>query len=304
MKKSKKNLKKLKINTISDLASFLECDSKEIAKLAQTADSKYITKNGFDKKEKEREFDIPQGRLREIQRTLAVVLKRIYLPLEIYSYVKGRDSKGNAEHHLNCEFILKLDIKEFFPSITDEHVRRMFFNLGCSPEISNVLASITTFQGKLPLGTSCSPAIANLVLIDVGFLERSLKLCEQYRFKISIYSDDITLSGKKHLKKFINLFVKIIEQCGFDIKESKIKYIPKTEEQIITGFRIDRNKIELPSVTMLAYKEDINNLEIIDNEKLFKQIQSLLGKLGHAKRANSKQGDELRKLFCNKLRNH
>lgn len=291
---------KLKINTINHLARRLGCSKNEIENLAMTVDKKYKSWSVVDEKGKKRDFDAPQDRLKIIQSSVNRLLQRIDLPHEVYSYAKHKDSLGNARHHLNSKWILKLDIKDFFPSISYKRVKNLFIDLECCPEIASILASITTLKDKLPQGSPSSPSIANLVLLKL--INRTRKLCDKYDFKMSVYSDDITISGKKHLQKFILLFKKIIVQCGFDVKDEKIFYISNDQEQVITGYRVDRGKIEIPEEKMENYRKDIENLDLSDDGSIVKQLNSILGKIAHTSRANYKQGKELNKLLGRRLR--
>jgi RNA-directed DNA polymerase len=297
-----KKKKKLKISKLEYLALRLKSSEKEITELAGSAENRYKIFIAPDKKGKSREYRNPQGRLKVIQKNINELLQGIDLPTEIYSYTKGKGSYANAKYHLGAKWILKLDIKDFFPSISYKRVERLFLNLECSKEIVEILAKLTIHDNQLPQGAPSSPAIANLVLCD--FLERTNYLCNIYSFKISVYSDDITISGEKHLKKFYNLFPKIIKQCGFEVKEDKIKIIPNSEEQIITGYRIDRGKVEVPSVKFDTYKNNITHLELENESDCAKLLNSVKGQIAHTIRTNSKQGKELNRLLKTRLKKY
>ena len=72
-----------------------------------------------------RMLSIPSDSLKTLQRHLAKGLEvglghRIHKTAN--AYIKGRNTITNAVPHLGCTVLIKLDIKDFFPSVTREMV--------------------------------------------------------------------------------------------------------------------------------------------------------------------------------------
>ena len=63
--------------------------------------------------------------------------------------------------------ILKLDIRDFFGSVTRTSVFTTFRRIGYSRLVSNMLADVCTLHGSLPQGAPTSPALANLAALGL-----------------------------------------------------------------------------------------------------------------------------------------
>lgn len=138
-----------------------------------------------------------------------------------------------------------LDIRKFFPSVHFQKIYDSFISLNCSPEVAKLLTHFTTYEYQLPQGTPTSPAIANTILYN--FDRRISTLCEIKGFKYSRYFDDITISGHRNPKCLFKKCELITNQEGFKINHEKIRIIPHTEEQIVTGLLVNGKKLRISS---------------------------------------------------------
>lgn len=101
---------------------------------------------------KKRLIDHPIDPLKAIQsRVQERLLSRLVLPEHLLGGVRGKSIVDNAKLHLGAPFLVTIDIKNFFPSITPAQVSEVFRRvLNCSPEISYLLTGLTTCRGRLP----------------------------------------------------------------------------------------------------------------------------------------------------------
>ncbi len=82
---------------------------------------------------------------------LEKILMKINIPEVAHGFIQGRSILTNAKKHLyKPEIIIKMDIKDFFPSITFERVRGMFHFFGYSGYISTLLSMICTDANRTP----------------------------------------------------------------------------------------------------------------------------------------------------------
>src|SRR6185437_13521871 len=84
-----------------------------------------------------------------------------------FGYVIGRNIRENAWQHRGRRYLLKVDIKNFFPSIGKERIADFLTSLNVVGDVANMLANFLTIDGKLPLGLSPSPIIANAICVDL-----------------------------------------------------------------------------------------------------------------------------------------
>jgi RNA-directed DNA polymerase len=86
---------------------------------------------------------------------------------DVYGYTKKRGILYNAMPHSGKRNILHADIKNFFPSISDEAIRANLERIGCSKSTANDISQLLTIKKSLPLGFHTSPQISNFILLDL-----------------------------------------------------------------------------------------------------------------------------------------
>lgn len=195
--------------------------------------------------------------IKDLQRSLADLLSGIYKPRNcVYGYVYGRGIRENADLHKNQRWILKIDLKDFFPSINFGRVRGVFLKppFNFPPSIATVLAQLTTHENELPQGAPTSPVISNLICRR---LDRSLlEMARKYRCFYSRYADDIIISTARKefpsslavaavsdtttTTKLGSELSLIVESHGFTVNESKVSLRGRNSRQMCTGLVVNQ----------------------------------------------------------------
>lgn len=192
-----------------------------------------------------REINSPSSILLYIQRWIYInILKNIDLHENCVGFRTGYSIRNNAEKHLNKNYILKLDIKDFFPSINIERVIAVFRNIGYSPKISYILAALCTLDNRLPQGSPTSPYLSNIIAKRLD--KRLSEFCKKFGLNYTRYADDITISGNRLPKKLIEYIENIISDEGFEINKKKKRLLYKNNQRIITGISVNSNKLTIP----------------------------------------------------------
>lgn len=78
------------------------------------------------KKAKVRDLAYPVARLRAAHERLKFHLNKVKQPSYLFSPRKNRGQRDNAELHLDQDQYLTLDLKQFYPSTSEDMVRRWF----------------------------------------------------------------------------------------------------------------------------------------------------------------------------------
>jgi RNA-directed DNA polymerase len=207
-----------------------------------------------------------------------------------HGFVKKRSIISNVKVHLGCKCLLKIDIKDYFPSITINRVISIFRKYGYANNVSFYLASICCLNGVVPQGAPTSPYLSNIVsfIMDV----RLFKLTKKYNLSYTRYADDITFSGEYIPIKFIDIVKTIINENGFEINQDKIRLIrDESRKKIVTGIYIDNNKMKVPRSYKRELKKELyyintyGYLSHVSKMKIRKPyyIYSILGKLNYWK---------------------
>ncbi len=189
---------------------------------------------------KERHIDGPVGLLKEVQDALARrVLRDWEPPPEMYGAVRGRSAYDNARQHLGASVLAKIDIRNYYPSITEEHVRSALVrHLGCSLPVALLLAQLTTINDHLPQGAPSSGIVANMVLAD--FCHDLRRALAPMGVTFTIFVDDVGLSGAR-AREAAEIAITMLGSHGFHVSPHKVAIMPRHKcAQTLTGYTTNR----------------------------------------------------------------
>lgn len=289
-------LKGLNIRHMKSLCCLLGTSPSELERLCDIAETQYCEFILKKEKKNGRKISEPYDRLKEISRNLNAMLQRIDLPDVVQGGRKGYSYITNAEKHQRKPMVLKFDIKDCFPSITNRMVYEVFEKrLGCYHDVARYLTRLTTVHGCLPQGAPSSSILAAFVLEPLSL--RLKKLAEANGITYTQYIDDIAFSGQRWIVRLKPIILKIIRQSGFEVKEDKIKTLSKESEQIVTGVRVD-NGLDAPKDYIKKTRLRIENLDGISREgesKFVKEIESIKGMIAFIAQFNRGAAKNLRK---------
>lgn len=189
---------------------------------------KLSKKNG-----KFRNIYIPDKAYKKHLKTLLLPLLMIYNKHRIYhcdhAFFKGHNCVTNASQHIKARFVLSLDIKDFFDSITLKNLENY---------ITEDISYFTFIDSRLPQGYPTSPYLANIYMIEFDrMLIDSVKSFDR-SIIYSRYADDLTFSfDNKNNKDFIiSEVIKLCHYFGFKLNNKKVKLQDKNNGRaIITG---------------------------------------------------------------------
>ena len=170
--------------------------------------------------EQYRPIDIPDAGLKAMQSRIADLLGRIAPPDYLFSPVKGRSYVDNAARHLGADTYWLLDVADYFASCSANNVARFFRrDLLCSPDVTAILVRLTTLDGSLPQGSPCSPILA--YFSNRPMWDEINELVQSAGCTLSVYADDLTISGRMIPKATIWRIKKTVHRHGLRLKPSK-----------------------------------------------------------------------------------
>lgn len=170
-----------------------------------------------------------------LQKNIATALNcSVDFPEYVQGFVRHRSIATNAQQHLANKYILNVDIKNFFESITFDKVICAFLNVGCNPEVAKSFATICTVNGFLPQGASSSPIIANLVCSEMD--TELYFLANSFSATYTRYADDITFSGETYPNR--QEIEAILSKNNFIINDDKYKIMQRGQNQYVTGLTV------------------------------------------------------------------
>ena len=146
------------------LSLLLGLDEQYLNSVVYGADCHYRTFYIRKKSGGVRELSAPHYTLKYVQDWIYQnILKNIKVNYCAHGFRPKKSILTNAKVHVNNRFLLKIDMKDFFPSIDINKVVNIFRSLGYSNHVSFYLASICCVNGHLPQGAPTSPSLANII---------------------------------------------------------------------------------------------------------------------------------------------
>lgn len=294
-----KKLEALDIKTIEHLCCQLGTSASELAHIQRDPSIYYSTGERIIK-EKPRSIATPHGELRRILDTLQPLLQRVHMNENTHGGIKGRSAKSNAIPHSRKPVVIKLDLKDFFPGVTNRMVYAAFVDeLGCSPEVARCLTRLTTLDGCLPQGSPTSTIISCIVIQPL--VRRISRLALTHGASYTQYIDDITISGPAHVSRLIPTIERIINQRGFRVNPLKTRVLEANDEQVVTGIRVNGG-IDAPSEHINAIKKVLRQISAGEVRASSATIASIKGKIHHIGQLNPGAGRYYSKKFNKILR--
>ena len=297
-----KNLHR-EINTIDDLCRMLSLEKYFLQKHIRLCPLLYIEIPLKKKDGTPRPIRAPKDKLKIIQRAiLKNILSGIKLPSCCYGFSKNKSIIENAKVHSKNDFLLNLDIQDFFPSVHYKKVQQIFLDIGLSEEIAIFLCGLTTYEYRLPQGAPTSPFLASFALSNLDY--RLMRLAKSNYLTYTRYFDDISFSGNKRVVVLEKDIMKIIKEEGYTVKISKRKLFTKNEAKEVNGVLITNKKLSLRNTDELFnYVSDINKygLSKLQTDNLEKERQSLKGKIAFLKQVDQEQSDKIEAIFTSIL---
>lgn len=206
-----------------------------------------------------REVYAPRYDLKRIQARLSELLMRVEAPDYLMSPVRGRSNIDNAAAHRGAATHRLIDIEDFYPSCTAAKVAWFFGKvMGCPPDVVAVLVWLTTRNGTLPQGSPASPILAFLSYRDMW--DEIAAIAEKGGNRLTVYVDDVTLSGEVVLGQTLWNIKSILQKHGHKTKASKEESRCGTPVTV-TGVILRDGALLLPNVQHLKRHQLRKTLE-------------------------------------------
>jgi RNA-directed DNA polymerase len=269
-----------KIVTIADLARTLEISVDELDSAVRRSRQPrayhllIMQKRGGGI----RLIEQPTDALRVLQRRiLRHILNAATLHPAAHGFIRGRSALTHATLHTGKRCVLRLDIADFFTSITAGRVHSAFLRLGLPPRVATTLTALTTSTQRanrlrevlrrhstdcsqttvndwvrgaqetlciphLPQGASSSPMLANWIAYRLD--QRLSGLSAAWKMHYSRYADDLTFSTDEpnfSRARFIGMVRNIVASEGWMLNERKTLVMPQSDRQRVTGIVVNQS---------------------------------------------------------------
>lgn len=237
------------------LAMLLGIKKNELANIVNSPENFYRTFFIPKKRGGKREISSPYPSLLQCQHW---IYQNILLVQPVHDcahgFVPRRSIFTNAQAHLSQKALLKMDIRNFFPSIPINWVINYFFSLGYAKNVSFYLASLCCYDGALSQGSATSPYLTNILMRSLD--NRMAGLSKKYSLSYTRYADDLTFSGAYIPYSYIDIVSNIIEEYGLKVNEDKTRLHTKSGQRIVTGLSVVGDTLKLPRSTKRNLRQE------------------------------------------------
>lgn len=254
------------LHTLKDLAAFWGLKPYQLSYYAFRLDKAdaYTTfliprRNG-----RQRRIETPIRTLKFIQRLIHESMTQVYGPHPaVHGFRSKRSIITNAQNHTNRQYVLNIDLTDFFQTITRKRIfgRLVAPPYSFDPVVVNLIASLATnAYSRLPQGSPSSPVLANMVASELD--TKLANLCGSLRCWYTRYADDITISTSRRalspeIARYPNALDTgqviigdrlrdVIEKQNFQINDRKTRLQSRWTRQMCTGLVVNTQRVTPP----------------------------------------------------------
>lgn len=264
------------ITTLGDLADTLRLHVDDLGWLISTGNVEHY-RHCWQVKPKSGRFRLiesPKVLLKFAQRQVLRKILRAIPPHEAaMGFRAGCSVRDFVEPHTGKELLVRLDLEDFFPSITAARVLQVFLTAGYPESVARALTRLTTHSAPravleekeltwperrrfatphLPQGAPTSPALANLSAFRLDC--RLAGLAKAVGANYTRYADDLLFSGgtdfARQARRFEVAVGAILIEEGFTPNHHKTRVLRKGTKQHAAGLvlnekpNIDRREFD------------------------------------------------------------
>ena len=188
-----------------------------------------------------RTVEAPCKPLAEFQRKfLDMVVYHKSIPHEAaHGFVPGRSTRTCAVPHAGKRTVVKMDLKDFFPSVSRRMVWRGLWRCVDASNVKWIGAALELclLDGRLPQGSPASPALSNLAMyaFDENLSRAAIRLDASY----TRYADDITMSWDwKECGKLMGVAGGLASRHGLVVNRKKTTVMARGGAQRVVGLSV------------------------------------------------------------------
>ena len=266
-----------------------------------------------------RNIHVPSTYLYRVQKWInTFVLNKVQVHEASCAFFPGSSNFECARRHCGARWLIKLDLEDFFDSISEIQVFHGFRKMGYQPLVAFELARILTKRnfdglcndnaywtihkqnqviqtysyeilGHLPQGAPTSPMMSNIVMKDIDKDINNIAL--ENGLIYTRYSDDIVLSTsskritRKELLGIVESVNRILAKNKFRIQKRKTKIIPPGTNKIVLGLNVSGQVPKLPQKFKDKLKSHLHFIKKYGtiNHKENRKFRTILGMKAHIK---------------------
>jgi RNA-directed DNA polymerase len=276
-------------------------------------------------------IEAPKARLKDLQQQILVwILAKIPPHPAIHGFVKGRSIKTFVAPHVARRVVLRMDLRDFFPTFSRARIQTAFRTFGYPESVADLLGGICTnatprkvwgeiaiaidpvilsearqlySRPHLPQGAPTSPALANICCYRLDC--RLAALAKSAGAAYTRYADDLAFSGDEEFEKGIDRFGRhvaaVLLEEGFTVHHRKTRVMRQGVRQHLAGL-VTNHRPNVPRSDFDHLKATLTNCVRFGPGSQNREGRSrfrlhLEGRVSFVEMVNPGKGKRLRTIF-------
>lgn len=211
------------------------------------------------------------------------IVEKLLVHGAVHGFLPGRSILSNARVHVASRVVVRIDVQDFFPTVTFRRVKGVFRKAGYREQVATLLALLCTesprevveHEGKtyyialgprcLPQGAPTSPALTNTLCRRLD--QRLAGLARKLGWRYTRYADDLTFSlpadseGEARVGRLLGLVQRIVEAEGFRVHRAKTRILRPGGRQTVTGLVVNGDQApRVPRKVRRQLRAAVHNL--------------------------------------------
>jgi hypothetical protein len=262
-------------------------------------------------------IEAPKTRLKRLQRRiLSDMLDRVPPHGAAHGFVRGRSIRDFAAPHTCRHVLLRLDLRDFFPSFSGARIQAFFRAAGYPESVADLLGGICTNAAPraiapdwiyrrphLPQGAPTSPALANACFWRAD--SRLTGLARSAKARYTRYADDLAFSGGEDFSRHAELFsvhaAAILAEEGFAVNHRKTRIMRQGVRQHLAGI-VTNDRLNVARDEFDRLKATLHNCvrhgpasQNREGHPAFRE--HLAGRVAFVESIHAERGSRLRAIF-------
>lgn len=286
----------------------LDVSPDYIEKIARTASHLYKRYSVPKKRGGKRTIHHPSRELKALQRWLLQnVITRLPKHKAVSAYEPGCNIASHAKKHLKGKYLLRLDLEDFFPSLTSADIaQHLLLHRGLLPERwdnedTHLFIQLVCLNQRLTIGSVTSPSLSNSLCYGMDC--RISEYSKTKRILYTRYADDLYFSTSEPnvLMEVESAIAEILADIDYPnrlrLNYAKTMHGSPKGRKAVTGVilttqgRLSVGRDRKRTVRALVHRfERLSDRERLSLAGMISHIESI--EPGFTKRLQRKYGDE------------
>ena len=276
-------------------------------------------------------IESPKPRMKDLQlQILRWILEKIPAHPSVHGFVRGRSIKTFVAPHVGQHIVLRMDLRDFFPTFGGVRIQNLFRSLGYPENVADLLGGICTnatprdvwaelagqtdagaaeelrrlyARAHLPQGAPSSPMLANLCCFRMDC--RLSAFAKASGANYTRYADDLAFSGgdqfERSAERFAVHVAAILREEGFRVHQRKTRVMRQGVRQHLAGL-VTNQRMNVPRKDFDRLRAVLTNCVRLgpgsqNREGLPHFRAHLEGRVGFVESVNPERGKRLREIF-------